>query len=247
MLLVDSRAGSKDLVAPLAAAGLPVESTTLVFGDVAFLGRGEQGTGVWVGVEHKKLSDFVQSLMSGRLAGHQLTGMLATYDRNYLVIEGEWGVDKAGRVVVPSKFKGRTTPLKGAPAASVLEQRVLTLETRAGLRVRWTRTQHETVRYLSALYRFWTDRDLDEHRSHLAVYAPDLDRALLVPVSDERRVYAAIPALGYTRSRAVEQHFPSVWAAANALEPEWAEVDGIGTRLASTIVRFLRGRKGSMT
>lgn len=244
MILVDPRAGSNELVHPLRAAGLPVEEHTLEFGDVAFLGRGENGTGVYVCVEHKKLPDLVQSLNSDRLVGHQLTGMLGVYDRCYLVVEGDWSVDNTGRIIVPNrKFRSRWELLKGAPAASVLEQRVMTLETRGGLRIRWTRNQEETIRYVCALYRFWCDRDLDAHRSHLAIHAPDLDRALLVPVSDERRVYASFPDISYTRSAAVERHFATVWDAANALEPEWAKVDGIGKTLASKIVKFLRGRK----
>ncbi len=244
MIEVDPRAGSKELLAPLAHAGLPVTEVELAFGDLAFVGRGEGGLPLFIGVEHKKLPDLVQSLGNDRLAGHQLTGMLRMYDRGYLVIEGEWDVDGGGRIVVPTAFRGRVSPLKGAPPASVLEQRVLTLEHRGGLHVRWTRNQEETIRYVHALYRFWTDRDLDGHRSHLAVHAVDLDRTLLEPVSDERRVYAAFPNVGYKRSGAVESHFPSLWAAANALEPEWVKVPGIGKTLANNLVAFIRGRKG---
>lgn len=244
MISIDTREGSHDLIAPLAKAGLPVEPATLRFGDLFFTGRGEGGAPLAIGIEHKKLGDLVQSLNTDRLAGHQLTGMLQTYDRSYLIIEGEWDVDAGGRVIVPSKFRNRHTPLKGAPLASVLESRVWTLEHRGGLRVRWTRNQKETIRYVSALYRCWTDRDLDDHKSHLAIHAPDLDRALLVPVTDERRVYAAFPAISYQRSAAVEQHFPSIWAAVNAAESEWMKVEGIGKKLATNIVRFVRGRKG---
>jgi ERCC4-type nuclease len=244
LIQVDTRAGSNELIKPLRAAGLPVEEAQLEFGDLGFLGRGEGGLPLLIGIEHKKLPDLVQSLNTDRLAGHQLTGMLRMYDRCYLIIEGEWDVDGAGRVITPTAIRGRVVPLKGAPLASVLEQRVLTLEHRGGLRVRWTRNQQETIRYVHALFRFWCDRDLDDHRSHLALHAVDLDRSLLEPVSDERRVYAAIPSIGYTRSAAVEKHFPSLWAAANALEAEWQKVDGIGKKLASNIVTFIRGRKG---
>ncbi len=243
MIAVDSRAGSCELAEPLRAAGLPVESTRLEFGDLFWVGRGEQGAPLAVGVEHKKLPDLVNSLNTDRLAGHQLTGMLRTYDRSYLVIEGQWEADADGRVVVPSRVRGRWQPLKGAMLASALEQRVLTLAHRGGLQVRWTRDQAETVRFLSALYRFWVDRDLNKHSSHLAIHSPDLDRALLTPVSDARRVYAAFPYIGYTRSGAVERHFSTVWDAVNASEKDWMHVDGIGKQLATKVVGFVRGRK----
>lgn len=244
MIQVDKRAGSNELLAPLAAAGLPVEEATLDFGDIAFVGRGEGGAGILIGIEHKKLSDLVNSLNTDRLAGHQLMGLLRYYDRANLIIEGEWEADENGRVLVPGRLRNQLKPLKGAPPASVLEQRVLTLEHRGGLRIRWTRNQEETVRYVSALYRFWSDRNLDEHKSHLAIHAPDLDGRLLDPVSDQRRVYAAFPSIGYTRSDAVAKHFPNLWSAANALEPEWVKVPGIGKTLAKNIVGFIRGRKG---
>lgn len=249
MILVDPRAGSNELVAPLAEAGLPVEETTLEFGDLAFMGRGEAGAQVFIGIEHKKLPDLVQSLTSDRLL-FQLTGtpdrpggMLGMYDRSYLIAEGEWDTDSGGKVIVPTPFRGRTAPLKGAPMGMVLEQRVLTLDIRGGLRARWTRNQKETIRYVSALYRFWTDRDLDEHRSHLAVHAPDFDRALVVPMSDVRRFAAMLPGIGYHKSSVVEKHFDSIEEMATAPEAKWREIDGIGKKLAADIVKFCKGRK----
>lgn len=242
--MVDPRAGSKELIAPLRAAGLSVEETTLQFGDLAWVGRGENGHPIACGLEHKKLPDLINSMTTERLAGHQLTGMLRTYDRCYLIIEGEWDVDDSGRVVVPSKFKRLVTPLKGAPCASVLESRVWTLEHRGGLRVRWTRNQKETIRHVSTLYRCWSDRDLDEHRSHLAIHAPDLDRGLQAPLSLKRRIAAVLPHIGYTLSAAVDKYFPSVWRMVNAPASEWMEIEGIGRKTAADIVNAIRRNEG---
>lgn len=220
MILVDSRAGSCELIAPLRHAGLPVQEDTLDFGDIAFMGRGEKGSPLFIGIEHKKLPDLVQSLNSDRLAGHQLVGMVDTYDRPYLLIEGEWESDAAGRVIVRKWGPNRDgvpwrtpAPLKGAPPAVELEKRVLTLETRGGLRVRWTPDQQATVRYLTALYRFWTDKDLDGHKSHLAIHAPDFDNTLKRPVSSFRKgLHGACPGVGLALTSAVET---AVWDAEN--------------------------------
>lgn len=257
MLLVDTRAGSQELIAPLAAAGLPVQETTLPFGDVAFMGRGVGGTDIFCGIEHKRLSDLVQSLNDDRLCGYQLIGnednpygLIGTYDRAYLVVEGEWDTDGSGRVVVPGKFRRAPQPLKGAPPASVLEQRVINLETRAGLRVLWSPDQKRTVRWLAALYRYWTDKDLDQHKSHLAIHAPDLDSSLLRPVSDFQRVVAQIPGVGLKRSAAVDTAFDGSFRRMMlATESEWAEItteDGkgksrrIGTATAKKIMEALQ-------
>jgi ERCC4-type nuclease len=77
MLLVDSRAGSRDLVKPLAKVlGTDnVEETTLDFGDVAFTGRGPNNTPLDIGIEHKQVADIVACCRDGRFAGHQLPGM----------------------------------------------------------------------------------------------------------------------------------------------------------------------------
>src|SRR4051812_5465590 len=91
MLLVDPRAGSVNLIEPLRAQGLEVVETHLESGDVGFIGRGEGGVPVHIGVEYKTLSDCISSMRTGRLEGHQLLGMRADpplYDFAYLLIEG---------------------------------------------------------------------------------------------------------------------------------------------------------------
>lgn len=79
MIYVDDRAGSCELAHPLQQRGLPAELTRLDFGDVAFVGRGEQDTPVWVGIEFKQLAEFVTSVRSERFQGYQLPGMRETY------------------------------------------------------------------------------------------------------------------------------------------------------------------------
>lgn len=249
MILVDPRAGSKELVDPLTAAGLPVEVTHLDFGDLAFLGRGEGGKQIFIGIEHKKLPDLVSSIVSDRIVS-QLRGtlehpggMLAMYDRHYLIIEGEWDTDESGAVIVPTPLRGLTQRLKGAPMASVLEARVWTLEHRGGMRTRWTRNQKETIRHVSTLYRQWTDRDLDKHGSHLAVHAPDLDRALRTPLTLKRQIAAMLPGIGFQKSEAVDKYFGSILEMTNADEAEWREIEGIGTTLAKRLVAACRERE----
>lgn len=204
MIYVDSREGSKDLLAPLKTAGLPVELTLLKFGDIAFEGRGEGGTPLSIGVEHKKIPDLIQSL-EGRLPGHQLPGMVNTYDRRWLIVEGDWTHDTQGRTAM---FKGRGArkPMKGAPPAIELEKRLLTLETRGGIAIRICPDRRDTVRFLTALYRFWTDKNLDAHKSHLAMYAPDLDRGIFNPPSDFRKALSVLlPGVSSAVSQAIEE------------------------------------------
>ncbi len=202
-LLVDDREGSKQLAPLLDGMGLSVEVTRLEFGDVAFVGRGMRGVPLTIGLEHKRVSDLVQSLSNDRLAGHQLPGMLQTYDRCYLVIEGDWERDTSGRVVVAKK-KGGKGPLQGAPPAIELLKRLHTLSTRGGLTIWNAKDQRGSLDYIYSLYRFWTDVDLDRHRSHIAV-AADIDVSLLSPTSRFRKKIRGIEGVGVALGLALEK------------------------------------------
>ena len=227
MMLVDRRAGSKDFVLPLQDAGVPVDATTLTFGDFAFTGRGERGADVWIGIEHKRFTEFLDAMKDGRLQGHQLPGLCQEFDRAYLVIEGEWAQDGFGRVVGPNQHNGHWSVYKQSPPALDVEQRVLTLELRGGLTIRQTQDRAASVRFLTALYRWWTSQDLDQHRSHIAVHAPDRDPGLLAPVSDFRRALTMLlPGIGLLGSRSIEAHFTgSLRRLLAAGEAEWAAIE----------------------
>lgn len=204
MILVDPREGSKNLVKPLRDLGLPVKESHLDYGDLAFMGRGEKGAKLFIGVEHKTISDLVSSMGTGRLQGHQIPGMTSAYDRRWLVVEGDWDKDSSGRVTKYAS-RGVRRPIKGAPLALELLKRLIVLNIRAGVNIWPSKSQRASLDFILALYRVWTDKDLDEHKSHTAIYAPDLDRGLLVPVSDFRKgLVSACPGVGFALSRTIE-------------------------------------------
>ena len=258
MILVDERIGSRELLAPLQRAGLEAELSHLDFADIAFLGRGIGGAPLMIGVELKRLPDLVQSITTDRLAGHQLPGLLRTYDpdltgqRVYLVVEGEWKTDRNGRLV-RRVGAGMWKPMQGSPPASALRKRLLTLATRAGVTVWMTASRVETVAFLTDLYRFWADSDLDSHRSHLAIYSPDVDSRLLSTPSIFRQVVAQLPGVGMKVAEAAETYFKgSLYAAMTASEVYRANVttldaDGsprrLGAKTAARIVQAINGKE----
>ena len=205
-LLIDRATGSNELAEPLRKMGLPVEVMHLEYGDVAFLGRGEKGAPLYIGIELKKVGELVQSLRSKRLQGHQLLGLTKDFDRRYLLIEGDFHHDNDGRATV-FRGTGKPKPLPGAPNAVALEEEVINIQTRGGCWVRHTTTRRDTLRFILACFRYWTDKDLDQHKSHLAMYAPDLDKGLLTPPSDFRKALTVLlPGIGFTVSKAVEDY-----------------------------------------
>lgn len=223
MILVDTSTGSNELVAPLEKLGLPVKSKKMDFGDLVFYGRGEGGEPLKIGIEYKKLGELCQSLQSKRFQGHQLLGMTAGFDRRYLLIEGDFHHTDAGAVI---HFRGRGMKrVLGAPNAVVLEQELLNIATRGGCVVVQRGTRRDCLRWVLAAYRYWTDKDLDEHKSHLAMYAPDLDKGLLTPPTDFRKALnVMLPGIGFTTSKTVED---AVGGTATALRVKMQRVLGM--------------------
>ncbi len=252
-LLVDKRTGSGELAQYLTALKLPVEVTTLKFGDMAFLGSFVDEMPVPIGIERKALKDFVSSVISGRLAGHQLQGLLTSYQETWVVIEGDWRIhDQTGHVQtlqwvpVPGKKPKKKqwvdveTHTDHALAYQELEAMFLTLELKGGMRIRRTKDKMETCRFIKGLYHWWTDKGWAQHRSHLRFHSQFADKALLVKPSLCRVVAATLPGVGFEKSGSVALHFGSIAAMVQAPESEWAQVPGIGKTLASRIVAAIQ-------
>lgn len=231
MLFVDDREGSSDVFKSLDRAGLPVDLCRLDSGDIYFVGRGTKGAPLNIGIEHKTVADVVSSVKTGRLQGHQLQEMRGAaegekpaFDLCWLLVEGEWIYDKSGMLMRRSGAK-RLKPL--GMTVDELWKRLTVLHLCGGLN--WLSFPHraDTVRWISAFYHALTDKDLDQHKSHLTIYtAPTL-----VPLSQFRRTISTLPAVAQTVSKAAELKFvnhdglPSIRRAVNASVTDWATLE----------------------
>jgi len=226
MLFVDPRAGSDDLYKSLVKAGLPatIADPQLPYGDVYFVGRGEKGAGVNIGIEHKKLGDLISSLQTARLQGHQLPGMREVnaegapfYDHSWLVIEGKPTYDRGGMLVRPRRG-GRAHPL--GMTINELYKRLTILHVCGGLNWLWFQTRRDTVKWLEAFYQAWTDKDLDQHKSHLGLY----EAPTLTPVSQFERTVRTLPQVGSRVAKSAQKKFGSIRAAITASSYRWADL-----------------------
>lgn len=236
MLLVDERTGSKELLKPLLNRGVPAEITHLMYGDFAIPdARGVLGAELTVGVELKVTTDLVASLNRGRFTGHQLKGLLTTYDRVWLLTEGDWRRTDEG--LLTYRTFGRTyMPVRPPTMMRDLYARLLNLQVRGGLHYWHARDREETIDFLVTLHHYWTDKDLDEHKSHLGAHNRDVDRNLFVPTSQFVETIRTLPGVDTQRARAAEKHFKGcLTCAINASAEEWA--------LIETIDRKQRSRK----
>lgn len=249
VILVDDREGSKDLYAPLKKLA-PAELCRLDYGDVAFEGKGAEGAKVDVGVELKTLGDAVSSIRTGRLTGRQLpglTGLHAAYDYAFLVVEGEWRINNVGQIVVRTRSGYR--PIKTGMTASEFTKKLLTMELCTGLHVVYTHSRQHTVHYLFNLFRWFTDKPMDQHSSHLTPHNRPLG---FLKISEFREAVMKWPGVGMQVSKAAESAFEgSVLTAASASVDEWAALATtdkqgrsrrFGLAAAQRVYDFCRGK-----
>ena len=257
-ITIDPRAGSAQLEPLLRRRGVPVELGRLEFGDVAFCGTGPRGVPLTVTAEVKVLGDLLACIQDSRFSGHQLPGMLQTYDEVWLLVIGIFRARARDGVleyqVQRGKSEGYWKDASHGRRRSFLwhdlQMWLHTLTHKAGVRVAIVDDYEMAANWVQVLHSWWT-RGWDEHESHLAVYdsmrGELFDRALLVRPSISRMIAAQLPNVGRTRSAAVAARFKSVADMVSASETDWASIDGIGKLSAQKIVRALHGGNGNGT
>ena len=232
MIILDDRTGSVELLQyfPPGSAKLG----RLKFGDASFIGKGMDGIPVMVGAERKTLPDLVSSLESGRFSGHQLPGLLASFNMVYLIVEG---MARARLGQLEIKQSGVWRPLGISELA--LDSFLNTLEVMAGVIVRQTTNAQRTAYLINHLHHWW-DKGWDKHKSHLEFYEPRPTMAVTRP-SLVRRVAKELPGIGWSRSGPVAEYFGTVHNMVMADRFRWMQIDGIGKGIAEGVVRAING------
>lgn len=234
-IYVDRRTGSVDLYAPLTQCRVPVEITTLAYGDAAWIGHGPGGP-ILIGVERKRITDLLQSMQTGRLSGHQLPGLCESYAYRWLLVEGLYREGADGCIEIP---RGSTwEPVRLLYTA--LEHYLTTLQLRGGVYLQRTYTIRESAGWLAALWAWWTKKEWAEHRSHLALHHA-ADTALFDRPTLTHRMAAELPGIDETAAR-VAEHFHTPYEMVTAEEAQWRSIPGIGKVKAARILKALRER-----
>lgn len=236
-VMVDSRIGSNDLYPLLQARRIPVELCKLRFADVALVGNGAAGETVFIGIERKRIRDLIQSLMTGRMAGHQLPGLIEEYPYRWVVLEGSFKTSERGTIEIP-KGQGKWEDL-GFDAVG-LEGYLITLEMKGGCFIKRTYDARETVQFVEGLFNWWVKKTWDEHHSHLAMHTPP-EALVLAKPNLARRWARDLTGIGFDKSGPLAERFQSGLQLALATERELLEVPGIGKGLSAQIVREIQG------
>ena len=236
MIVVDGRIGSHDLIGHLRYWQVACQVDRLEFGDVAFVGNGPQGP-MAIGVEVKKVPDALQCMRDGRFAGHQLPGLMRTYDRSWLVLEGMFTVDFGTGILLVGRQRRREAFANNAGRFMYreLDNWLTTMEVCGGVKLRRTADRVETARFICDLYGWWS-KPWDDHKAHQAIHTETTPYAQFggrVPVS--RMVAMQLPGVGHDKSLAVIKALPTVAAMAAATVEQWEGIEGIGPTLARRI------------
>lgn len=257
-LILDPRAGSKELALPLRDAGLDVDLTMLPFGDIAFEGRGPQDCPWQVGIEYKHLPDVLGCITTGRFAGQQLIGMTQHYNCRWLLIEDRWRAAEDGVVQIFRQVNKRdgTGKVWAWLDARIGRRRftrrelwhwLTTMIEFGGVRVHFTASQRDTVAWVRDLANWWTAKAWDEHHAHEALHGiPPAGAEISLSAPSEVFQFACIiPGVGHERARKVDRKFKTIAEAVGADVGAWHEALEMGATAATPrkVFQWIRGIK----
>lgn len=249
MIFLDDRVGSGELKRLFVPYGIQVESTRLEFGDCCFLGHCERGEST-IGVERKRLKDLISSMRDRRLSGHQLGGLLELYEHVFLIVEGMYKQGENGEVV-EYRGNGRVGGWKPVYVGSQpilyreIDNYLTTLELKAGVHVKRTARDTETVHAIVDLYRWFNDKTWDKHVAHDQIYAPFNPNNGKRAVFRQRKIRlvekmaAQLPGVD-RKAREVAEKFKTVENMVQAGEREWMKIKGIGKIMARRLCQAMR-------
>ena len=248
MISIDDRIGSREMLPRLRALGCEVELTRMSFGDISFYGNGIGSVPVSIGLEIKEVHDVVQCITSGRFAGHQLPGLIKSYDYVWLLINGQYrsrAKDGVLELYREGKGGGWYWQEVGGDGRGKrwlwrdVESWLSSMSVMGGIRIQHCRDWTEGAQWIKQLHSWFSK---DTHKSHMVMYGGKelyCDQALLMKPSLVRRLASELPRIGSEKSIAVAAHFHSVSEMMAASEKEWTEIDGIGRGIAKIVYKAI--------
>lgn len=245
LIEVDSREGSRELIPLLTAyssgKGVQIKSTTLEFADFAFNGKGPHGK-CRVGIERKRLQDLINSMRTGRLSGHQLPGLLESYDYIWLLVEGIFRGNPETGILEEAKYKSWRPVSIGKTRFMLaeVENFLTSIAVQTPVKIKTCDTIHSTALAILNMYSWW-NKDWRAHKSCKVIYDPFPARALMLKPSIVQKVANQLPGVGWEKSGAVDTYFDSVFDMCTATPQDWQRLPGIGDVLSGRIVQLLNG------
>ncbi|MEK6901373.1 MAG: DEAD/DEAH box helicase, partial [Nanoarchaeota archaeon] len=205
-VLADHREKDNRVVKELIDLGVSVKTAQLETADYIISGR--------VGVELKKVPDFVASLIDGRLL-EQVRDLKQNFEKSVLIIEGEENIYAVRKV--------HANAIRGMLASIVLDFAVPVL---------YTKNPQDTAGLLAVMAKREQDKSRDFSLHERKPHTLKEQQEFLV---------SAFPGIGILTARNLLLYFGSIKAFVNATKEELTAIDGIGEKTAERILTLVNG------
>lgn len=203
MILADHRDKNNRVVKELIELGIEVKTDQLNSADYLVSGR--------VGVELKRVPDFVASIIDGRLLD-QARDLKRNFERAVIVIEGDEDIYSVRKV--------HANAIRGMLASIVLD---------FGIPILYTKNPLETAALLAVMARREQDkeRDFSYH-----------DRKPRSMKEQQEFFVSAMPGIGVQNARLLLENFGSIKGLVNASKEKMVGIKGIGEKTAERLTKF---------
>jgi ERCC4-type nuclease len=256
--LVDNRVGSRDLIGLLPTGH--AQLTDLEYGDAVVVGYGPDGP-VTEAFERKRLGDAMTCIQDGRFAGRQLRGLRESYEFVWLVIEDEIRADPRSGILQRryeqrvKTAKGRRSRVEGRWVDAMFGAKktmmyrdfmhwLLSMRRKGGIDDwAFTRNAQETADLIWTTHT-WRQKKWSQHKSvNVFNTSAANKRTMLVRAPFVAEVAGKYDGVGWDRAMAIADRFASVEDFARATVEQLVEIDGIGKKLAASVVRQTKMRR----
>ncbi|MDO8511144.1 MAG: DEAD/DEAH box helicase [Nanoarchaeota archaeon] len=202
-IVADHREKNNRVVKELIDAGVSVKTAQLTTADYVVSGK--------VGVELKKVPDFVASIIDGRILD-QVRDLKNSFQKAVLVIEGEEDIYSVRNV--------HANAIRGMLSSIVLDFQVPVL---------YTKNPQDTAALLAVMAKREQGKDVDFSLHSLKPKSVREQQEFIV---------AALPNIGVQTARILLEHFGSIKKVVNATEKQLTGLKGIGDKTAQQLVKM---------
>ncbi len=202
-VLADHREKNNRVVKELIDAGVSVKTAQLASADYVVSGK--------VGVELKKVPDFVASIIDGRILD-QVRDLKNSFQKAVLIIEGEEDIYSVRKV--------HANAIRGMLASIVLDFHVPVL---------YTKNPPDTAALLAVMAKREQGKEID---FTLHFLKPKSVR------EQQEFIISAFPNIGVQTARLLLEHFVSIKKLVNSTEEQLTELKGIGDKTAQQLVKM---------
>ncbi|MBU0536372.1 MAG: hypothetical protein KKE20_05365, partial [Nanoarchaeota archaeon] len=208
-IFADDREKGNGIVKELVDQGVNIEQRRLEIGDYILSSR--------CAVEYKKVPDFVDSIIDGRLL-QQVKELKRNYERPLVIVEGTEDI-YSQRKIQPNAIRGM----------------LATIAVSYGIPILQTKTFKETAGLIHVIAR----REQEETSKDFNMHG---DRKPLTLREQQEYIVSSLPGVGPALAKPLLSRFGSVKSVVNASEEELKEIDKLGDKKAKEIQKVLEGK-----